>query len=125
MTSPRLALTVIGDEIGFTADQMISFCIENEVEHLDMRTVDGRNLLGMSLDDVAVVLHLTPGQDADIAAAPDVLALAPLMSKLLADKGYDGDRLRAEIVERGATPVIPNKSNRVVIHPFSKRIYTG
>ncbi len=72
-----------------------------------------------------VVLHLTPGQDADIAAAPDVLALAPLMSKLLADKGYDGDGLRAEIVERGATPVIPNKSNRVVIHPFSKRAYKG
>lgn len=47
------------------------------------------------------------------------------MSKILADKGYDGDRLRAEIVERGATPVIPNKSNRVVIHPFSKPAYKG
>src|SRR5260370_35326996 len=72
-----------------------------------------------------VVLHLTPGQDADIIAAPDVLALAPLMSKLLADKGYDGDGLRAEIIELGATPVIPNKSNRVAIHPFSKRAYKG
>ena len=74
---------------------------------------------------IAVVLHLTPGQDADITAAPDVLALAPLMSKLLADKGYDGDRLRAEIIEHGATPVIPNKSNRLVIHPFNKRAYKG
>lgn len=36
-----------------------------------------------------VVLHLTRGQDADIAAAPDVLALAPPMSALLADKGYE------------------------------------
>jgi len=51
-----------------------------------------------------VVLHLTPGQDADIAAAPDVLALAPPMSALLADKGYDGDNLRGEIVRRGAKP---------------------
>jgi len=66
------------------------------------------------------VLHLTPGQDADIAAAPDVLALAPPMSALLADKGYDGDNLRGEIVRRGAKPVIPNKSNRVVIHRFNK-----
>jgi transposase len=66
-----------------------------------------------------VVLHLTPGQDADIAAAPDVLALAPPMSALLADKGYDGDDLRGEIVRRGAKPVIPNKSNRVVIHQVS------
>jgi hypothetical protein len=30
-----------------------------------------------------VVLHLTPGQDADIAAAPDVLALAPPMRALI------------------------------------------
>jgi transposase len=72
-----------------------------------------------------VVLHLTPGQDADIAAAPDVLALAPPMSALLADKGYDGDKLRGEIIRRGAKPVIPNKSNRVVIHRFTKRAYKG
>ena len=37
--------------------------------------------------------HLTPGQDADIAAAPALLALAPPMSALIADKGYDGDEL--------------------------------
>ncbi|MET3973314.1 transposase [Bradyrhizobium sp. S3.9.1] len=72
-----------------------------------------------------VVLHLTPSQDADIAAAPDVLALAPPMSALLADKGYDGDNLRAEIAGPGAKPVIPNKSNRVVIHRFNKRAYGG
>ncbi|WP_148312102.1 IS5 family transposase [Bradyrhizobium japonicum] len=72
-----------------------------------------------------VVLHLTPGQDADIAAAPDVLALAPPMSVLLADKGYDGDKLRGAIIRRGAKPVIPNKSNRVVIHRFNKRAYKG
>ncbi|MCP1759585.1 hypothetical protein M2202_002233 [Bradyrhizobium japonicum] len=35
------------------------------------------------------------------------------MSVLLADKGYDGDKLRGEIIRRGAKPVIPNKSNRV------------
>ncbi|MET4221147.1 hypothetical protein ABIB00_006382 [Bradyrhizobium sp. LB14.3] len=54
-----------------------------------------------------VVLHLTPGQDADVAAAPDVLALAPPMSALLADKEYDGDNLRGEIVRCGAKPVSP------------------
>ena len=47
------------------------------------------------------------------------------MSALLADKGYDGDDLRGEIVRRGAKPVIPNKSNRVVIHRFNKRAYKG
>jgi transposase len=72
-----------------------------------------------------VVIHLTPGQQADIAAAPDVLALAPAMRALIGDKGYDSDGLRAELVKRGARPVIPNKSNRVVIHRFDKRAYKG
>jgi transposase len=47
------------------------------------------------------------------------------MRALIADKGYDGDKLRAEIVNRGAWPVIPNKSNRVVLHRFNKRAYKG
>jgi transposase len=72
-----------------------------------------------------VVLDLTAGQAADIAAAPDLLAQAPATRSLIADKGYDGDELRADIVKRGATPVIPNKSNRVVLHPFNKRLYKG
>jgi sugar phosphate isomerase/epimerase len=53
MTLPRLALAVIGDEIGPTLDEMISFCAENDVRRLDMRTVGGRNLMGMTLDEVA------------------------------------------------------------------------
>ena len=55
MTLPRLALAVIGDEIGPSLDEMISFCAENDVRRLDMRTVGGRNLMGMTLDEVAVV----------------------------------------------------------------------
>ncbi|MGY4509456.1 transposase [Bradyrhizobium sp. USDA 3650] len=47
------------------------------------------------------------------------------MSSLIGDKGYDGDGFRAEIVNRGAKPVIPNKSNRVTLHSFSKRLYKG
>ncbi|MGY4509347.1 hypothetical protein ACVIN2_002801 [Bradyrhizobium sp. USDA 3650] len=70
-----------------------------------------------------VVLHLMAGQDVDIAAAPDVLALAPPISALLADKGHDGDKLRGEIVRRGAKPVIPNKCNRVVVQRFNKCAY--
>lgn len=70
-------------------------------------------------------IHLTPGQDADIAAAPDVLALAPPMRALLADKGYDGDAFRALVFSIGARPVIPNKSNRIALHRFNKRAYRG
>ncbi len=55
MTLPRLALAVIGDVIGPTLVEMISFCAENDVRRLDMRTVGGRNLMGMPLDEVAAV----------------------------------------------------------------------
>ena len=47
------------------------------------------------------------------------------MCALIADKGYDGDGFRAEIVNRGARPVIPNKSNRTTLHRFDKRAYKG
>jgi sugar phosphate isomerase/epimerase len=51
----RLALAVIGDEIGPSLPEMLSFCAENDVRRLDMRTVDGRNLLGMKLDEVDAI----------------------------------------------------------------------
>ena len=47
------------------------------------------------------------------------------MRKLIADKGYDGDAFRARISKHGATPVIPNKTNRVVLYRFDKQAYKG
>jgi sugar phosphate isomerase/epimerase len=55
MTLPRIELAVIGDEIGPSLDEMISFCTEHAVRRLDMRTVGGRSLLGMSLDEVSTI----------------------------------------------------------------------
>ena len=52
MTLPRLALSVIGDEIGPSLEEMISFAHEHGLKRLDMRTVDGRNLLGMKKDEI-------------------------------------------------------------------------
>jgi sugar phosphate isomerase/epimerase len=55
MPLPRLALAVIGDEIGPSLAEMLSFCSENDVRRLDMRTVDGRNLMGMTVDEVDAI----------------------------------------------------------------------
>ncbi len=55
MPLPRLALAVIGDEIGPSLDEMISFCQEHEVRRLDMRTVGGRNLLSMTLEEASSI----------------------------------------------------------------------
>ncbi|MBV8189137.1 MAG: hypothetical protein JOY64_25770 [Alphaproteobacteria bacterium] len=55
MTLPRLALSVIGDEIGPTLEDMISFAHEHGLKRLDMRTVNGRNLLGMTKEEVIAI----------------------------------------------------------------------
>ena len=52
---PRLMLAVIGDEVSPSLDEMIDFCVENGVDRLEMRTVGGRNLLGMELDEIAEI----------------------------------------------------------------------
>ncbi len=52
MTLPRLALSVIGDEIGPSLEEMISFAHEQGLKRLDMRTVGGRNLLGMTKEEI-------------------------------------------------------------------------
>ncbi len=55
MTLPRLALSVIGDEIGPSLAEMLSFCGENDVRRLDMRTVGGRNLMSMRIEEVTAL----------------------------------------------------------------------
>jgi transposase len=40
-----------------------------------------------------------------------------------ADKAYDSDIFRNWLKQRGSTPVIPNKKNRIKPQPFKKRRY--
>ena len=42
---------------------------------------------------------------------------------LLADKGYDSDILRTDLIDKGIQPVIPFKSNRNVIYDYDKELY--
>ncbi len=65
MALPRLVLAVIGDEIGPSLGEMISFCAENDVRRLDMRTLGGRNLLGMDLSEIRDIRRVL--DDAGIA----------------------------------------------------------
>ncbi len=59
------------------------------------------------------VLLLTPGNASDVRTAPAVLAEAPgRIRRLIADKGYDADWLRADLREKGITPVIPGTRAR-------------
>lgn len=70
------------------------------------------------------VLRLTPGNASDVKTAPDVLAEAPgRLRRLIADKGYDADWLRADLRENGVTPIIPSKRGRKRKIRHDKRRY--
>ncbi|WP_197059690.1 transposase, partial [Thermopetrobacter sp. TC1] len=65
---------------------------------------------------------LTAGQVADIAQAIDLLKGLSL-SKVLADKAYDSNELRAFIAGAGGETVIPSKRSRTVTIPHDREIY--
>ena len=66
---------------------------------------------------------LTGGNVYDGIVAEPLIKKLPPAQKLLADKAYDAAPLRAFLLKRGTTPVIPNKCNRLQPFPFRKRIY--
>lgn len=76
----------------------------------------------MDAQGQAVELRLGPGQEHDVTRAEELLA-SHEPEFVIADKGYDSDELVKVIVERGAKPVIPPRSNRCAKRRFSKRRY--
>lgn len=69
------------------------------------------------------MLHLTPGNHADITAAPAVLERAGPFRRLIADRAYDADTFRQTLQRAGAKPVIPGRSNRTKPIRHDKKRY--
>lgn len=55
---------------------------------------------------------LTPGNIADISAAPALLAALPAPRRLIADKGYDANSLRAALASVATEAIIPSTRSR-------------
>lgn len=70
-----------------------------------------------------VALHVTAGNVSDITMAETLLAEVDDCRYVLADKGYDSDKLRAKIKEKGANPVIPGRKSRKNPIRFDKLRY--
>ncbi|RQW29016.1 IS5 family transposase [Rhodobacteraceae bacterium CH30] len=60
-----------------------------------------------------VAFEVTGGEVNDCTAAPELIAQLPLAELIVADKGYDSERIRRQIEAQGARPVIPRKRNSV------------
>ena len=58
------------------------------------------------------MLLLTAGQVSDYRGADTVLDALPEADVLIADKGYDSDRLRETLAERGIKSCIPGRAKR-------------
>lgn len=73
--------------------------------------------LGLPVD-----FEVTEGQVHDVTQA------APLIERnnadaYIGDKAYDSNDIRERITKKGATAVIPNKSNRLQQAPFDSDLY--
>ncbi len=69
--------------------------------------------------------EITPGQDSDYTGYGMVMAdNLPQPAVLVADRGYDSDRIREDIESRNALPMIPMRKNRKVRKAVAMTIYT-
>lgn len=68
-------------------------------------------------------LLLTAGQTSDYIGARLLLPHIPQADTLLADRGYDADWFRAELVKRGTTPCIPSRKRRVAAFSHDPALY--
>ena len=68
------------------------------------------------------VIRLTPGNVSDIRVADDLIEAAGPVRHLIADRGYDANRLRHTLRSTGTIPVIPcRRSHRRPIRHDERR----
>ncbi len=70
-----------------------------------------------------IILKVTAGNVADVTMAEELLAEVDGCRYVLADKGYDSDKLRATIRAKGAKPVIPGRKSRTRKVRFDRSRY--
>ena len=71
-----------------------------------------------------VVFDLSGGEVHDVKKGPDLLGKISTFGEFfLADKGYDSDPFREQIIERESTPVIPGRKNRKEKIEYDRDIY--
>ena len=66
---------------------------------------------------------LTPGNVHDCKVAQQCLEMLPPSAELVADKGYDSDKLRDWLDQRNTKPVIPPRKNRKVQYDYDRTAY--
>ena len=68
-------------------------------------------------------LVLTPGNTSDVKGADLLIGETIGMKRVIADRGYDANRIRAALREQGTIPVIPGRRNRKRPIQYDERRY--
>jgi transposase len=77
-----------------------------------------------TVKDALLAFVLTGGEASDYVAVPALMAMPVSKPRLLlADKGYDGDAVRQDLLLNGIVPVIPPKANRKNPPPCDFKAY--
>jgi transposase len=66
---------------------------------------------------------LSEGQMSDHRGAALMLDALPPAKEAIADRGYDSDRFRAALIDRGIAPCIPPRKNRRLQHLYDPTLY--
>ena len=69
------------------------------------------------------MLIVTPGNINDMNVAPTLIERAGSFNRLVADRGYDTNRIRALLAARGAEAVIPSTTTRRQPIPYDREAY--
>ena len=68
-------------------------------------------------------LALTPGNTSDIKGVELLIDATVGMKRVIADRGYDANRLRATLRDQGTIPIIPGRRNRKRTIQYDERRY--
>lgn len=68
-------------------------------------------------------LVLTPGNTSDVKGADLLIGETTGMKRMIADRGYDANRITAALREQGTIPVIPGRRNRKRPIQYDERRY--
>ena len=99
-------------------------CLEKSAEAIGQSVGGLTSKIHAKVDALGqlVSVMLTPGQVHESQMASEMFA-GEYCEYFLADKAYDIDSFRAELISEGITPVIPSKLNRLHPHQHDKYLY--
>jgi len=75
-------------------------------------------------DGNPIDFEITGGEVHDVKVAKEIIKRRSGGGSFIADKGYDSDKIRAQVRKQGMVPVIPGKSNSKKLNPgYDKGLY--